>query len=78
MREPPRMLRWVRLSRFCELTGYTEDAVHAKMRKGKWLEGWLWRKAPDGHIMVNLEAFEEWVEGEEFPPASKFGGRASA
>ncbi len=57
------VISWVKLNRFCELTGYTPDAIYAKMRKGAWAEGLHWRKAPDGHIMVNIEAYDRWVEG---------------
>ena len=58
------MVRWIRLNRFCSLTGYSEDAVYAKIRKGQWRENLHWRKAPDGHIMINVEIFERWVEGQ--------------
>jgi len=70
------MLRWVKLSKFCELSGYTPDAAYAKMRKGVWIEGEHYRKAPDGNIMVNIEAFERWVEGQEFTQASKSAAAA--
>jgi hypothetical protein len=53
---------WIRLQKFCELTGYTADAVYAKMRKGVWAQGLHWCKAPDGHIMINLKAYDQWVE----------------
>ncbi len=56
------MVRWVRISRFCELTGYTKDAVYTKIQRGHWLEGVLWKRAPDGNILMNLEAYEKWVE----------------
>ena len=56
-------VNWIRLQKFCELTGYSADAVYGKMRKGAWAEGLHWCKAPDGHIMVNIEAYDRWVEG---------------
>jgi hypothetical protein len=53
---------WVQLTKFCELTGYTRDAIYAKMRRGVWAQGVHWRKAPDGHIMVNIEEYHRWIE----------------
>lgn len=54
--------RYVTILKFCELTGYTEDAVKSKRRDGVWLGGQLWVKAPDGRILMDLEGYEEWVE----------------
>lgn len=54
--------RWVLIPRFCALTGYTEKAVRRKIETGKWAEGVIWKKGPDRHIFVNLEAYEQWVE----------------
>lgn len=58
------MTRYVLIPRFCAITGYTEKAVRRKMQSGVWLEGREWKKAPDGHVMINMEAYERWVEGE--------------
>jgi hypothetical protein len=46
-----------------ELTGYTEKAVRGKIYEGVWVEGKHFRRAPDGNICINLEAYEAWVEG---------------
>lgn len=40
--------RWVLVKRFAEVTGYSENAVRHKVKGGIWLEGRIWRKAPDG------------------------------
>jgi hypothetical protein len=58
-------VRYVRINRFAELTGYTEKAVYEKIRVGVWIEGVHYRKAPDGHILIDLEAIERWVEGQQ-------------
>lgn len=55
--------RYVRTKRFAELTGYTENAVRGKIQEGVWIEGVHFRRAPDGHILVDLRAYERWVEG---------------
>ena len=39
------------------------EAVYEKIRVGVWVEGRHYRRAPDGHILIDLEAFERWVEG---------------
>ena len=56
------MVRYVTIRKFCELTGYTEKAVRATIHKGDWLQNRVWRKAPDGHVLISLEGFELWVE----------------
>lgn len=57
-------VRYVLIARFCDLTGYTPKAVQRKIEEGVWLEGKVWRKSPDGHRQIDLEAFERWVEGQ--------------
>lgn len=61
--------QWVLIKRFAEITGYSENAVRHKIKGGIWLEGRLWRKAPDNRIFVNLSEFERWVESEARPTA---------
>lgn len=55
-------MNWVVIRKLAELTGYTEDAIRSKMKKGVWRESVHFRKAPDGRILFSLEAFEKWVE----------------
>lgn len=50
-------LRWMLLPLFCALTGYTEKAVRRKIEDGVWLQGRHFRKAPDGRINVDLQAY---------------------
>lgn len=54
---------YVRLPKFEELTGYSQKAVYEKIREGVWVQGREYRKAPDGHILVDLRGYERWVEG---------------
>jgi hypothetical protein len=56
-------LKWVTIPKFCELTGYSPGAVAKKLQRGVWLQGRVWRKSPDGRIQINLEEYEQWVEG---------------
>jgi hypothetical protein len=61
--------QWVLINRLAEITGYSEDAVRHKVKNGTWVQGRVWRKAPDGRIFVNIEEFERWVEsGKQMSP----------
>jgi hypothetical protein len=51
----------VKLERYAEITGDSVDAVMARRKAGKWLDGEQC-KMVDGRIWVNLQAVEEWVE----------------
>ncbi|WP_374005837.1 excisionase [Delftia lacustris] len=59
--------QWVLINRFAALTGYSENAVRHKIKGGVWLEGRIWRRAPDGRICVNIQEFERWVESPTKP-----------
>lgn len=55
-------MRWVKLSKYCDITGDTPDAVYAKNRRGLWTAGVHCKKAPDGCLWVNIEEVSKWVE----------------
>lgn len=55
-------MRYVTVKRFSELSGYTEAAVRAKIRDGVWLEGGVWKRAPDGRILIDVKSYTAWVE----------------
>lgn len=54
--------RCVMIRRGAELTGYSEDAIRHKVKDGTWLQGRVWRKAPDGRIAINMTEYDKWVE----------------
>ncbi|MDP1678581.1 MAG: excisionase [Candidatus Nitrotoga sp.] len=54
-------MKWVLIKKVVELVGYTEDAIRAKIKKGVWLCGIHWVKAPDGRILFNIEAIQLWI-----------------
>ena len=56
------MIRYVLIPLFCASTGYTEKAVRRKIQSGVWLQDQVWRKAPDGHILIDMEGYNKWVE----------------
>ena len=53
---------YVLIAKFCELTGYTQRAVELKIERGVWIEGCEWIKAPDGHRLMSLRGYAQWVE----------------
>lgn len=55
---------YVTIARASELSGYTEYAIRAKIHRGVWLEGRVWRRAPDGRILISLGGLKAWVESE--------------
>lgn len=56
-------MRYVTVKRFNELSGYTESAVRTKISEGVWLEGRVWRRAPDGRVLIDVAGYTAWVEG---------------
>ena len=55
-------MKWIKLSKYCELSGDTSDAVHAKRRKGQFLDNVHCKIGPDGNLWINTEAIDKWVE----------------
>lgn len=55
-------VQYVRIAKFAAETGYTEKAVRRKIEEGVWTEGVHYRRAPDGAIHINVEAYNQWVE----------------
>lgn len=78
--EPVRVewLQWVRLRKYCELTGDTRAAVHARRRPRtgrngetippRWINGVHCCIGPDGNLWINLLAVNRWVEGRDVQP----------
>lgn len=57
--------RYVTVLKFCEMTGYTEDAVKSRCHNGMWGERQVWIKAPDGHMLIDICGYEKWAESAE-------------
>ncbi len=62
MNAPMINLEWVLIKVFVTMTGYTDKAVRRKIETGVWTEGRHYRRAPDGHITMNLQEYYKWVE----------------
>ena len=58
-------LRWVTIKKFSEESGYTPDAIRSKIKRGDWLEGQVWVKAPDGRILIHKEGYEAWATSQK-------------
>jgi len=54
---------WVLVHKLTELTGYSDDAIRAKLRRGDWQYDVHWRKAPDNRIVLNVAAIQNWMGG---------------
>jgi hypothetical protein len=55
-------VKWMLIPAFCALTGYSAKAVRRKIEDGIWVQGKHFRKAPDGHITMDLQEYYKWVE----------------
>lgn len=56
-------MRYVRINLFATQTGFTEKAIRRKIEDGIWVQNREYRRAPDGSIMIDVEGYERWVEG---------------
>src|SRR5882672_3279216 len=45
------------------LTGYSVKAMERKIERGDWQEGKVWRRTPDGRILIDVLGYQRWVEG---------------
>jgi hypothetical protein len=53
---------YVTIEKFCQVTGYTPDAIRSKINRGDWVKGQEYTKAPDGRILIIVEGYHSWVE----------------
>jgi hypothetical protein len=56
------------------LTGYSVKAMERKIERGDWQEGKVWKRAPDGRIVIDVLGYQRWVEGPKAPAASHSTG----
>ena len=68
-------MRYVTIEKDSDLTGYTPDAIRSKIKRGDWLEGAVWQRAPDGRVLIDLQGYDKWVEGSLQHPACGSGLR---
>jgi len=58
-------MRYVLICKAAEQSGYSAKAIEMKISQGVWSENVHYRRAPDGHIIIDLEAVERWMLGED-------------
>mgnify|MGYP003625770231 CR=1 FL=1 len=56
-------LKWVKLKHWCNLTGDTGNAVHARRKTGKWKDG-VHCMVRDGNLWINIREGQSWIESE--------------
>jgi hypothetical protein len=58
-------LRYVSLDRFAKLTGYATPSIYHQIEEGKWLQDEQFIVDENGQILIDLQAYYEWVDGNE-------------
>lgn len=53
---------WVTLSRYCEITGETRQAVHVRVTTGRWQRGVHYSRPDGGNAWINVHAVLQWVQ----------------
>jgi hypothetical protein len=72
------MLPYVTLQKLAEETGYSVEALEAKIKRGQFAEGVHYIKAPDGRIHFKVEAYLEWLSNHTAQAIkSRSGGTAN-
>lgn len=56
-------MKWILLKKLAFETGYSEAALRQKINRGDLIKDVHWRNSPDGRIQINVQAYEQWVEG---------------
>ena len=56
--------RYVLLPVANSITGYSVKAMERKIERGDWPEGKLWKRAPDGRILIDMMGYQKWVESQ--------------
>lgn len=52
---------WVLINVLERVTGYSDDAIRAKVKKTVWKFGVHWSKAPDGRLVFDVNAVRRWM-----------------
>ena len=55
-------MEWVLINKVVDSIGYTRNAIYSKKKNGIWIFGIHWKKAPDGHLIFNLVAIQQWLQ----------------
>lgn len=58
---PTSTAEWVLLTKWCERTGDTAHAVHARRKRGEWLDGVQCILGANNRLWVNYQEAQQWV-----------------
>jgi hypothetical protein len=56
--------KWVKTSKYAEISGWSSDALKKKRLSGIWIEGVHWQTGPDKNVFYNWRAIDEWIEND--------------
>lgn len=56
------MINYVTIKKFCENTGYSENAIRAMIKRGEWLEDKHYKRPTPRRILLKLDAIKSWIE----------------
>lgn len=70
-------LQWVKLKKWCEMSGDTPPAIYARISKKIWREGLHYSKTDAKTIWINTEESQKWINSKGsthvvIPSASKY------
>lgn len=54
-------MKLVTIKKFSETSGYSEEAIRQKLKKGVWRLREHAFKAPDGRVLIHPEQIELWA-----------------
>ena len=54
--------RYVTIALAAVKTGLSEKAIRRKVEEGVWVIGREWKRGIDGHIYIDMEGYDQWVE----------------
>jgi len=51
----------LRIKKFCELTGWTENAIRQRIQRGDWIDGLEYTRI-NKTVLISVKGYESWVE----------------
>lgn len=49
------------IKKFSELSGYSENAIRMKIKRGIWIQNKHYRRDPQNRIWIIIDAVEKWI-----------------
>ena len=66
------MIEYKTVRQFALESGYTEEAIRTKIKRGVFGENEVWVRSPDNRVLISIEGFNLWVrKGQEFVESVK-------